>query len=69
MDKALQRLKTYRVLLTLDNGEAVEGKLESADSSWAVLTDVTVIAPTGTQIEADGTSFVALSRVVRLQVP
>lgn len=69
MDKALQRLKGYRVLLTLDNGEAVEGQLDGLDPVWAVLTDCTVIAPGGTRLGADGTMFVPLAKIAWLQVP
>lgn len=70
--KALQRLFGLRVLATLDNDEALDGKLESGAEGWLVFTEATIFpAPphAGEPIKLDGTQFLQASRVIRLQVP
>lgn len=66
---ALKRLFSLRVLAVLDNEDAIDGTLESADAEWLVYTNATLIPPTGEHIEMDGMQFIARARVLRLQVP
>lgn len=66
---ALKRLFGLRVLATLDDGDAIDGTLESGADGWIVFTHATLIPPSGEHFAMDGTQFVAVSRVTRLQVP
>lgn len=67
---ALKRLFGLRVLAILDNDEAVDGTLESANDGWLVFTRASLFQATGGDpVPMDGTQFVAHARVLRLQVP
>lgn len=67
---ALKRLFGLRVLAVLDNDDAIDGTLESGGDGWLVYSHATLIpAGNGEPIAMDGTQFVAVARVMRLQVP
>lgn len=67
---ALKRLFGLRVLATLDNGEAVDGTLVSGGDGWLSFEHATLFPAAGSDaVDMDGLQLIALTRVVRLQVP